>query len=125
AFAAEFSGLSAAERREALLSLPPAPFINYTLPADRAVYFVGGATPLYFLPAGGVDAVVYQTTWDRNPLGDAIRAHPDDMAAWTAAVRGSARGPAIDFVLVDFDELGRLYPSDQSRPVWFDPAAKP
>lgn len=132
AFAAEFAQLQPAQRREALAGLHPAAFINFTLPPDRAVYFIGGATPLYFVPVGGPGCIVYHTTWDRNPLGDAIRAHPDDPKAWTAGVRADGRpgtrsvpAPRIDFVLVDFDELSRLYPEDGRRPVWFDPDVTP
>jgi hypothetical protein len=130
AVASEIAQLQPAQRRDALKNLHPAAFVNFTLPPDRAVYFIGGATPLYFIPAGGPGSVVYHTTWDRNPLGDAIREHPDDPGAWTAAIRvASTRGRVhrarIDFVLVDFDELARLHPADARRPVWFDPAVTP
>lgn len=124
-YAPQLAELSASERAKALLELAPTPFVNFTLPPDRAVYFIGGAAPLYFVPAGGVHAIVYHTTWDRNPLGDAIRAHPDDPGAWTADIRDDARGLPIDFVLVDFDELARLNPQDSSRPTWFDPDVTP
>lgn len=83
--------------------------------AVGSVYLLGDATPLYYLGAtGGTDAgVIYHTTWDRSPLGDAIRARPDDPAAWSAALR--ARG--ITFVLVNLDELARLIAKDRN----FDP----
>lgn len=87
-----------------------------TLPGEPgAVYLLGDATPLYYLGAtGGADAgVVYHTTWDRSPLGDAIRARPEEPAAWTDALRG--RG--IGFVLINFDELDRLIEHDR----YFDP----
>jgi hypothetical protein len=81
-----------------------------------AVYLLGDATPLYYLGAtGGPGAgVVYHTTWDTSPLGDAIRASPDDPAAWTRDLR--ERG--IGLVLINFDELARLIDRDQ----YFDPA---
>ncbi len=80
-----------------------------------AVYLLGDATPLYYLGAtGSADAgVVYHTTWDSSPLGDAIRASPSDPAAWTVALR--ARG--IGLVLINFDELSRLIDNDR----YFDP----
>lgn len=83
--------------------------------APPRVYLLGDATPLYFLGAtGSADAgVVYHTTWDRSPLGEAIRAQPDDPGAWSASLR--ARG--ITFVLVNLDELARLIARDRN----FDP----
>jgi hypothetical protein len=76
-----------------------------------AVYLLGDATPLYYLAATGDDGagVVYHTTWDVSPLGDAIRARPEEPAAWTDALRG--RG--IGFVLINFDELARLIDRDR------------
>jgi hypothetical protein len=125
AYARDFAQLSAGEQQKALLSLPPAPYINFSFAPDDAVYFLGIATPLYFLPAGGVPAVVYHTTWDRSPLGDAMRAHPDDPKAWTAAIRGSRNGAPVEFVLADFDELARLASRTDQRDSWFDPDVTP
>jgi hypothetical protein len=119
-YAPQLAELRPPDRTRALLDLPPTPFVNFTLPPDRAIYLIGGAAPLYLIPGGGTHAIVYHTTWDRNPLGDAIRTHPDDLPAWTAAIRDASRGLPVDFVLVDFDELARL-----SRSAWFDPDVTP
>lgn len=79
------------------------------------VLLVGDATPLYYLGATGrADAgVVYHTTWDRSPIGEAIRAGGENPAAWTAALR--AQG--FDFVLINLSELSRLTERDR----YFDP----
>lgn len=90
------------ETPEAMLNL---------LPPAGGVYLLGDATPLYFaVPA------LYHTTWDRSPLGEAIRSAPDDPAAWTAALRSAG----VRLVLVSFAELDRLH-----RSGWYDPAVTP
>lgn len=79
----------------------------------EAVYLLGDATPLYMLGAvggarsdggEGLSPIVYHTAWDASPLGDAIRARPDDPRSWSAelAKRGIGR------VLVNAPELHRL-----------------
>ncbi len=69
---------------------------------------VGDATALY---TGG--DVVYHTTWDTSPLGEAMRAHgPENHEQITAAMR--SRGIAL--VLVSVSELDRLHASG-----WYDP----
>lgn len=80
------------------------------------VYLLGDGAPLYFFGAtGGAEAgVVYHTAWDRSPLGDAIRAQPDEPAAWTAHLRGMG----VEFVIVNFAELDRLI----TRSGYFDRA---
>lgn len=80
-----------------------------------AVYLLGDATPLYYFGATGQTGggVVYHTTWDASVLGGAIRAAPEEPAAWTDALR--ARG--IGFVLINFDELQRLIERDR----YYDP----
>jgi len=111
----------------------PPMFVNLGLPPGSAVYMLGGATPLYYLPGDGLAALWYNTTWDDSPLARAVRANPDDPAAWSAAVRGAmqarfdAAGRAMTdvFVLADLGEVARLFPTDPGKQVWFDPALTP
>ncbi|HRQ74273.1 MAG TPA: hypothetical protein PLU35_14720, partial [Phycisphaerales bacterium] len=99
-------------------------FLNRRAPAGRTVYLLGEATPFYY-----TGRVVYNTTWDRWPLGEAIDAAPDNPAAWSADLRG--RG--IDAVLVCFPELERLRRSGYADPRvtpervarWLESAAAP
>ena len=90
-----------------------------TLPSDHgATYLLGDAAPLYMLGALGQqpDApdsepsrrIIYHTTWDASPLGDSIRAAPDDPGAWSRSLLD--RG--IDTVLVNYPELARLIDTD-------------
>ncbi len=99
-------------------------FLNRRAPAGRTVYLLGEATPFYF-----TGRVVYNTTWDRWPLGEAIDAAPDNPAAWSASLR--KRG--IDAVLVCYPELERLRRSGYADPRvtpervarWLESAAVP
>ena len=99
-------------------------FLNRRASAGTAVYLLGEATPFYY-----TGRIVYNTTWDRWPLGEAIETAPDNPAAWSAALR--ERG--IDAVLVDFSELERLRRSGYADPRvtperiarWLDAAALP
>ncbi|MEZ6241480.1 MAG: hypothetical protein R3B57_00400 [Phycisphaerales bacterium] len=86
-------------------------YINQELPPDARVSLLGASTPLYL-----ARPVVYNTTWDSWPLGEAVEQAPDDPEAWSAALR--ARG--VTHVLVDFGELGRL-----SQSGWIDPRVTP
>jgi hypothetical protein len=111
AFRAELAGLPPAERSKQLDNLGPEAFCNFFLPRDATLYLLGDATPLYFrLP------VLYNTTWDTWPLGDAIRAAPADPAAWT----GTLLSRGVRFVLLDPGEIDRL-----TRSGWIDPAITP
>jgi hypothetical protein len=80
---------------------------NLTASEGARVYLVGDSTPLYYGPH-----VVYHTTYDASPLGELMRAHPDDPAAWVAGLR--ERG--ITWLLVNESELRRLAASG-----WYDP----
>ncbi|MCC6660227.1 MAG: hypothetical protein IT437_05005 [Phycisphaerales bacterium] len=91
-------------------ALPPQIEVNLARPPGR-VYLLGSATPLYYAAP-----VVYNTTWDRWPLGDAIRAAPEDTAHWSASLRALG----VRWVLVDFAELDRLHAS-----AWSDPDVTP
>lgn len=59
----------------------PTVFINYFLPAEARILFVGEAAPLYYLAE-----FTYQTTWDRGPFSQAMRAS-DDPADWIRFLR--------------------------------------
>lgn len=115
-----------AARRELLDRLPTyEAFVNLGLrPQDavksgEGVYLLGDSTPLYVLGATGdqrSSPVVYHTTWDRSPLGDAITASPGEPRAWSLALRSLG----VRHVLVNFDELGRL----ASRDRYYDPRVR-
>ncbi len=52
------------------------------LPPDSLTLLIGEAAPFYL-----DRPVIYQTTWDRGPLSRILRDHPDDPAAWRAALK--------------------------------------
>ncbi len=79
--------------------------------ADGRVYLLGDSTPLYVSPLP-----VYHTTYDTSPIGEAIRANPDDPAAWSRSL-GSL---GVRRVLVNWSELTRL-----TRSGWYDPSVTP
>lgn len=94
------------------------------------LYLLGDAAVLYYLNALGgkpgaesqslgvpATMIHYNTAWDRSLLGDAIRAHPGDPAAWSRWFldRGITR------VLVHYSELGRLIGKDH----YYDDAVTP
>ncbi|MBY0311569.1 MAG: hypothetical protein K2W85_05835 [Phycisphaerales bacterium] len=113
-------------RRELLDRLPTfEAFVNLGLrpqdasSAGEGVYLLGDSTPMYVLGATGgrqSSPVVYHTTWDRSPLGDAIAASPDEPKTWSLALRSLG----VRHVLVNFDELGRL----TSRDRYYDPRVR-
>lgn len=103
----------------ALLAIGPTVFENHDLRDPKQglskkdlLYLLGNSTPLY-LPG----PLIYHTTWDASPLGDAIRATPgeakDKANAWSAELRD--RG--IDAVLITPSEIDRL-----AETKWYDPA---
>lgn len=131
AYAREIAELSDAMRARQLKDVAtPAMYVNYGFDHGDAFYLLGQSTPLFVSPPDGQAALWYNTTWDASPLGVAVRADPGDPAAWSDSVtramraRLEARGRLLStvYVLVDFNEISRLYPSDQRRQVWFDPA---
>jgi hypothetical protein len=78
-------------------SAEPAAFDNVK-PDHAVAYLVGPpfATPLYMrFPC------VYNTVWDRNPLGDCLRQGPDAASRWL-------RQNNIAFVVIDWTEVDRL-----------------
>ncbi len=92
---------------EAAGGLPVFAWINLMAPAHDTIYLLGDSTPLYVRPP-----VVYHTTWDASPLGEAIESGKTPEA-WIAHLRD--RG--IDLVLVNLSELHRLIERDG----WYDP----
>lgn len=77
----------------------------------ETLYLLGDSTPFY-VPG----PLVYHTTWDASPLGDAVRAVPAGEHApyeWS----GKLLDRGIGAVLINFSELGRLIESK-----WYDPA---
>ena len=55
----------------------PVVYVNYALAAGSKVLLIGDAAPLYYRRG-----VVYQTTWDRGPLSQAIDSAGDDPQEW-------------------------------------------
>jgi hypothetical protein len=106
------------DRAEAIMNARDAEWARHTRDGGRdRLYMLGGATPMYF-----IGDVVYHTTWDTSPLGEAVRAYGDDPAAWTRAIREEG----ITHVLIDLREIGRLGMSGDvdahgERRGWYDP----
>ena len=76
----------------------PEVYANLALPPGRVLYLLGDATPLYYAPP-----VMYHTVWDRSPLAEAARAHPDEPSRWGEGLRRAD----VRYVLVNFAELAR------------------
>jgi hypothetical protein len=77
----------------------------------ETLYLLGDSTPFY-MPG----PLVYHTTWDASPLGEAVRSTKDGENApfeWS----GKLLDRGIGAVLINFSELGRLIESK-----WYDPA---
>lgn len=113
-FRAPLAAATPAERREFFESAPPEAFVNLALPPGETVYLLGDSTPLYFTVP-----TLYHSTWDRSPLGEAMRRHPGDPGAWTRELR--ERG--VRFVLFNPSEIERLHRSGAGGPggSWYDP----
>ncbi|GMV26870.1 MAG: hypothetical protein AMXMBFR58_29010 [Phycisphaerae bacterium] len=99
------------ERREFLADAGSTVYANFTGRKNDVLYLVAEATPLYY-----TGRVIYNTTYDRWLLGEAVRADPDNPGRWIDALR--SRG--VTRVLVNFHELDRL-----TRSGWADPAVTP
>lgn len=110
------------ERRRILSEIPPELFVNVTagslLPTSQhgKLYLLGDSTPFYFTVP-----TIYNTTWDRSLLGDAMRTHPADPAAWTRELEAAG----ARYVLINFAELARLNQSGPGPSSWYDPAVTP
>lgn len=101
--------LSAPERERVWEVLGPFPATSLALsrqPGSK-VYLLGDATPMYLsVPT------VYHSTWDRSPVGAALRADADPLAA--------LRSLGVTHVLINFSELARLRDDG-----WHDPLVTP
>jgi hypothetical protein len=102
-----------AELRAMFENAFPQVFINRVMPAGTRLYLLGEARALYFTAP-----LEYNTTWDRWPLGEAMRRHPGDTAAWAEELR--ARG--ITYIFYNAAELSRLRTSGAG---WSDPVVTP
>lgn len=121
-----FSGEYALDPAESVASA-----IRRALPTGSRVYLLGDSGPLYLTPrvpapasaiqsaqpttnAAGVD-LLWHTTWDTSPLGEAIRAGHTPQA-FTSQLRTLG----VTHVLINFAELSRY-----QRRNWYDPDASP
>ncbi len=110
---AAFFDLPADQQAERLRQDPRLSLALLTDPTER-IYLLGDSTPFYLLR----DNVLWHTTWDRSPLGEAIRKNADDPAAWRRHLREQER---ITIISVNWSELHRLSQTDG----WYDPAVTP
>ncbi len=114
-FAREMRDADAGDRAAMLENAPVSAAINLALSGAApsieakpgAVYFLGDATPFYYSVP-----VVYNTTYDRSLLGEAMRRAPGDPGAWTRELRALG----VRFVLYAPSEIRRL-----QRSGWYDP----
>ncbi|MEM9065487.1 MAG: hypothetical protein AAGB51_08370 [Planctomycetota bacterium] len=104
----EFLAASPPERMTIIDRLPASAAVNLLTPENAVVCLIGDAKPLYYMRD-----VIYATTWDAHPLGDAIRDAPRNPAAWVARLRDLG----VTHLFVDLSEIARL-----SRSGWADPA---
>jgi hypothetical protein len=95
------------DESETIRARPPQVYVNLLIDPTQTVYLLGDATPLYF-----TGRVLYHTTWDRSPLGDAVEQFPDAPAAWRRALH--QRG--VRWVLYNPGELERLWTSGSHSP---------
>jgi len=102
--------LTAEERLDLMQEAPPAAFANLSLPGST-IYLLGDSTPFYFQ-----GLVLYHTTWDRSPLGDALELHGGELGAALTELRDQG----VTHVLVNLDEYARL-----TRDKWYDPRISP
>ncbi len=116
-FAVGMRGTDVEDRQRAMQNAPITAYVNLLLgetPAFQfqgtvpgSVYLLGDSTPFYYSVP-----VLYHTTYDASPLGEAIRNNPLDPEAWTRELR--ARG--VSYVLYAPTEVARLRASG-----WYDP----
>jgi hypothetical protein len=100
------------EQQEAVLEgLDITRYINVTLKPDDVVYLLGESGSTY-----AMRPVIVHSTWDASPLGDAVRATPEDPKAWARALW--KRG--VRYVALNPAELQRLWSTR-----WYDPAVTP
>lgn len=97
------------ERADLLARLDWPAAANLLAAPGEVVYLLGEARAFFVRPP-----VVYHTTWDASPLGDAIESAPEaGPNAWTRSLREQG----IGMVVVSEPELARLIGKDG----WYDP----
>ena len=74
--------LSESERTEWAQAGFPAIYLNHLLPDRARTLLVGEARPLYYRAD-----IAYQTTWDRGPLSQIMRALPSQPNRWADELR--------------------------------------
>lgn len=101
------------ERADLLAPLDWPAAANLLAKPGEVVYLLGEARAFFVRPP-----VVYHTTWDASPLGDAIESAPEaGPNAWTRHLREQG----IGMVVVSEPELARLIGKD----AWYDPRVTP
>jgi len=80
---------------------------HFEVGGDELLYLLGDSAVFYFAAP-----VLYHTTWDVSPLGEAVRRWPDDPEAWVASLRRLG----VTHVLVNAKELFRLVEKEG----WYD-----
>jgi hypothetical protein len=96
------ASLTKADRRDILEGRPVEAVINLEFGRNAKVLLVGDATPMHY-----ATPIMYNTTWDRSILGDAIEKDPSSPLAWAATLR--AQG--ITHVLINGSEMARYWQS--------------
>jgi hypothetical protein len=81
--------------------------VNVLTAPGTKVYLIGEARSLYY-----TCPILYNTTWDKWPLGEAMRRSPAKPEAWTKELRDAG----VRLVLVNAAEIDRLQASG-----WADP----
>ncbi len=109
--ASRFSTLTLDQRTQIERSAPPTVYTAVTLEPGDKLFMLGDAAPLYYTVPH-----IYNTTWDRSVLGEAMAAHPDEPAAWTRAVRATG----ATYILINDSEIDRY-----RRTYGFDEAITP
>lgn len=122
----QLAALPERERQRLIDNATPEMFVNLNadalFPRDPSglrsgrLYLLGDSTPFYLQVP-----VLYHTTWDASPIGDAMRQHPADPAAWTRSLRADG----VTHVLINFSELARLGRSGPAGSTWYDPTVTP
>jgi len=94
------------DRAGFLQAAPPPACVNIVLPTGERVLMLGESAPLYYRAP-----IAYATTWDSNPLAQIIDEYPDP-SHWRTALRADG----YQFILIDFNMLGRFHASGEGDP---------
>ena len=96
--------------------IPPQLLVNLGgLPPGSKTYLLGVSTPFYY-----TSHVLYNVTWDRWPIVEAMRREPGEPKTAGGVWLAELREQGITHVLVDFAELARL-----ERSGYVDPLLSP